>query len=108
MASLIYLASPYSHLDPDIRHIRYTAAKLYTARHIQLGFAMFSPIVYGKQMEEKIGTDYKSWQTFNDSMIKASCQIWVLMLNGWKDSLGVEHECKYALDLGKPLHFIAP
>lgn len=108
MAGLIYLASPYSHNDPAVMRQRYEAARDFTVKWIKRDLLLFSPIVYGYCMEAQIGTDYKSWQTFNDNMIASSMQVWVLQIPGWRDSLGVEHECKYAVEIGKPLHFIEP
>ena len=108
MASLIYLASPYSHRNPAVRELRYELARLTTAKMLKEGQAAFSPIVYGKSMENMIGTDYVSWKQFNDAMLHAADEVHVLMLDGWRESKGVKYEVELANMLELPVLFIQP
>ena len=108
MAGLIYLASPYSHQSAAVREARYLAARSYSIHAIQQGYAMFSPIVYGRDMETQIGTDYLSWKEFNDAMVRASASVWVLRLYGWENSKGVEYEVNFARELKLPIAYVDP
>lgn len=108
MVNLIYLASPYSHRNPAVRELRYELARLATAQMLKEGKAVFSPIVYGKSMEKMIGTDYLSWKRLNDAMIHAAAEVQVLMLDGWRESKGVQYEVELANMLELPVLFIQP
>lgn len=100
---MIYLASNYSHPDAVVRELRYRAALDFTQKKIAKGIVCFSPIVYGRAMEEQLGTDYLSWKTFNDGMMQCCAEVWVLRLPGWRESRGVAYEIDYAFHLGKPV-----
>ena len=106
MASIIYLASPYSHNSAAVREDRYLSARRFTILQLQRGVAIFSPIVYGKDMETQIGTAFEPWANLNDSMIRACAELWVLMLDGWEKSRGIRHELQLAQDLGKPIKYL--
>lgn len=106
--SLIYLASPYSHKDPKIRQERYEDTMKITAEFISSGFHVFSPITYIHSMVEHLMqtkketrfTDYylfKNGENFDVDMIRRCDAFWILMLDGWKESIGIKLE----LDLAK-------
>ena len=105
MAGLIYLASPYSHTSDAIRELRYCKARLFTIEALRAGYAIFSPIVYGMDMETAIGVSFEPWQKLNDSVIERSDEVWVLCLENWTKSRGVRHELDLANSLKKPIKF---
>ena len=47
---MIYLASPYSHPDPLVRHARFEAACQATAGLLRAGRPVFAPIVQGHEL----------------------------------------------------------
>jgi hypothetical protein len=106
MAALIYLASPYSHPSEAVRHFRYLNARRVTIKLLEQDVAVFSPIVYGKDMETAIGTVFEAWQVLNDTMIAKCDEVVVLCDDGWKKSRGIGHEIKLATQLGKPVRFM--
>lgn len=106
MAALIYLASPYSHTSPAVREHRYELTRIATARLLEEGFPVFSPIVYGKSMEKIVGTDYLSWKPLNDAMLESSGFMLVLKLDGWLDSKGIKYEIDKAKRLEIPVSYI--
>ena len=106
--SLIYLASPYTHKNEAVREYRFLVARYFTITSLRNHQPIFSPIVYGKDMERQIGTDYLSWQAINDAMIRACSEFWVLQIDGWEDSKGVRHEIKLAKALRKPITYLEP
>lgn len=103
---MIYLASPYTHRDPLVMDYRYEAALMFTREQLQLGHAIFSPIVYGRQFEAAIGHTFEDWKSFNDAMLQRSAKIWVLKLDDWEMSRGVRYEIAEAQRLGIDLFFI--
>lgn len=108
MALLIYLASPYSHNSPAVRMHRFLEARRFAIDAIKNGVPLFSPIVYGKDMETAIGTAYEPWQGLNDAMVRSCEAVWVLCLEDWAKSRGVRHEIEFAQSLGKPVYFFQP
>ena len=108
MALLIYLASPFSHPSDAVRNHRYLEARRFTIDALLNGVAIFSPIVYGKDMETAVGTAFEPWQGLNDVMIRSCEAVWVLCLEDWIKSRGVRHEIEFAHSLSKPVYFFAP
>lgn len=106
MAALIYLASPYSHPSEHVRNYRYFNARRVTILALKQGLAVFSPIVYGHDMETAIGTLFEPWQTLNDAMIERCDEVWVLCDLDWQKSRGVKHEIELANKLNKPVKFL--
>ncbi len=111
---MIYLASPYSHPSADVRHDRFLAAKASTLRLLKAGHLVFSPIVYGHQFADLLGTD-SGWRTLAlvqrilrcfPAMIDCCDELWVLKLDGCFQSSGVWNEIEYANATGKPVKYL--
>lgn len=102
---MIYLVSPYSHEQESVRHRRFLQARDYTYYALARGVSLFSPIVYGHQFSREYGagTAHEDWLTFNCDMMDAAECLWVLKLDGWETSRGVQHEIEYAEHNGKPI-----
>lgn len=105
MADLIYLASPFSHNSSAVRQFRFLEARRFTIEALRDCRAIFSPIVYGMDMEKEIGTAYEPWLYLNRAMLFACEEVWCLCIDGWADSRGVRYELELAQTLGKPIHF---
>lgn len=105
---MTYLASPYSSSDTATREQRFEAVQRATLILIQRGCVAFSPITYSHQFAAEIGTAFEPWQTFGLAMIDAASELWVLMLAGWRESIGVQAELRHARRLGLPVVFLDP
>lgn len=103
---MIYLASPYSDQSPAIRNARYVQAASVARQLIRLGHVVFSPIAYSHQMADELGGDFESWQKFDLEMIDVADEVWVLTLNGWKESIGVAAEIEHARRIGTSVFLI--
>lgn len=107
---MIYLASPYWHPDPAVRQARFHAACRQAAEMLRCGITVFSPVVYFHQL----ATDYALplvetfWRALNRQILTASDEVWVLKLDGWEKSRGLQAEIKMAKQLGKPVMLIEP
>lgn len=100
-----YLASPYSHPDPDMMQARYEAARDMTAVLANSGIFCFCPIAHTHDMAKAnhLPTNFEFWDNWNQAMIRGSCGIIVLKLTGWEESKGVTAELQFARSIGKPI-----
>jgi hypothetical protein len=107
---LIYLASPYSHADEAVREQRFHAVCEAAARLMDAGHLIFSPIAHSHciALAGKLPTDYRFWRRYDEAMLRAAGELWVLMLPGWHVSTGVAEETAYATGLGKPVRYVDP
>lgn len=107
---MIYLASPYSDPDPTVKLARFQMAQLYTAQQLRLKIPIFSPIVYGYQFEKdfNFAGDAETWKHLNNAMLHACSEVHVLMLPGWRKSIGVAAETRLANIYNKPISYMVP
>jgi len=105
---MIYLASPYSDPDPTVREQRFEAACAMAAAMLRVGQAVFSPIVHSHPLVAYgLPTDWAFWQRVDVEHLRRCDGVAVLMLDGWDRSSGVREEVCLALELGKPVRYIA-
>lgn len=99
---LIYIASPHSHNSSFIREYRYYKEALKcTSWLVRNGFWVFSPIVHSHNLDihksvYKGRQEWEYWKEFDTEMITRCDELWVLMIEGTKDSIGVSEEIKIA------------
>ena len=106
---MIYLASPYSHPDPAVREKRFRAACQVTAELIRAGDAVIAPVVQGHPLAAfGLPTDWHFWETLDRHQLARCDEVVVLMLDGWRESVGVQTEIRIAAELGKPVRYVAP
>ena len=106
---MIYLASPYSHLDPRVREHRFRAACQAAASMLRDGHVVFSPIVHSHPLVAfGLPTAWSSWERIDRAYLERCDEVMVLMLDGWEASVGVRAEIGIARALGKPVRFVAP
>jgi nucleoside 2-deoxyribosyltransferase len=107
--SVIYLASPYSHPALAVRDRRLRAACGVAASLVQIGVAAFSPVVHSHPLVEfGLPTDWSFWQRLDGEMLARCDEVVVLMLDGWRESEGVQAEIAIARALGKSIRFMEP
>ena len=106
---MIYLASPYTHSDLLVRESRFGAACLATAEMVRGGDVVFSPIVHGHPLVRyglPINWDY--WERFDREYLRRCDEMVVLMLDGWRESRGVQAEVDLAIDMDLPIRYLPP
>lgn len=93
-----YLATPYSHDNPNIMQLRFEQAEAITAHLMQQGHAVYSPIVHGHEMAKKFNmpTHFGFWQRYCLTMLDAASELWVVKMPGWDTSNGVQAEIEHA------------
>ena len=105
----IYLASPYSHPDPDVRSDRAAAAMAVAVDLMRAGLAVFSPIAHSHAiaMIHDLPGDWGFWEAQDIPLLHHAAELYVLTLDGWDSSRGVASEIAYARSLDKPITYIS-
>lgn len=105
---LIYLASPYSHESPGVRQFRFEMACFYAGKVMDNEHIIFSPIAHSHPIEQfGLGEikDANFWLHQDFEILKRCDELWVLMLDGWKESYGVNREIDFANNMGMKVSF---
>jgi len=105
---MIYLASPYSHPDAEVRQQRFEAVCRAAAELIRMGKTIFSPISHSHAIcRHGLPLDWRFWERHDRHYLETCDEVIVLMLDGWQESVGVQAEITMARALGKPVSFLA-
>ncbi len=109
-SGLIYLASPYSDPLASTQELRFEQACSATARLMERGWMVFSPIVHCHPLAARhhLPTDAAYWEKYNRTMLSHSDELWVLHLTGWRESVGVAGEILMAEEMHLPVRHIDP
>lgn len=106
---MIYLASPYTHVDAAIRESRFVASCLATSVLMHAGLHVFSPIVHSHPLVRfGLPVEWEFWQSHDCEHLRRCDELLVLTLDGWKSSRGVQAEIGMATEFGLPIHFLSP
>ncbi len=107
---VMYLASPYTHMDKEVQHMRYLAVRDTTAHLMCNGVLVFSPILHCHPMAVSCGLkgDINFWRDYDFAMIAALPYFGILKLPGSESSKGIEEEKAHALSLGRIVESIVP
>ena len=99
---MIYLATPYTHPDRAVRLARFRAVNKAASLLMQQGHYVFSPISHSHPIAEEGGlpTSWEFWEKYDIEVLKMCSQVIVLMIDGWKESKGVDAEIEIAKSLG--------
>ena len=106
-----YMASPYTHEDPDVRQRRFEQVCRAAAHMMDEGKVVFSAIAHGHAIEiygAESRRDWEFWENQCINMLDTADELLVLTLDGWQDSVGVQREIDYAEDCGIPTRYINP
>ncbi len=104
----IYLAVPYSDPSADVRLERFEKVTRKVGELMMQGHIIYSPITSCHPIAIRCGlpTDWGYWEKLDRSFIDWADQVWVYMLDGWKESIGVTAEIKIAEQTDKPVRYI--
>lgn len=104
---LIYLGQPYTDANPKIQEARYEAAREFVATQVSVrqSLVLYSPIVHWHTIAQdfSLPEDADFWWSQNKIMLQKADMLWVLNLQGWKQSKGLRQEIEYAFFRGIPI-----
>lgn len=106
----VYLASPYTSPDPNVRLQRYKAVCKAAAFLMERGVVVVAPIAHGHgiALHGDLPFDAKYWSEPSRRLLLVSKALVVLMLPGWRASFGVQQEILLAGEAGKPVWWMLP
>lgn len=106
---IVYLACPYIHEDKKVMEDRVLNVTCCAAHFMDKGEKIYSPITHNnainKHMKQVVG-DHKYWLNQCYHHIITAEAIYVLGLEGWKESKGVRWEVETAKAFGIPVFLI--
>jgi hypothetical protein len=107
---LLYLATPYTHPDPQIMRQRFELACIIAGELMKKGHYVFSPIAHSHPiaLHSTLGGAWAQWQDFCTLMVNRCDQLGIVTLSGWSKSVGIAEEAAIAAHLGKPTFLIDP
>jgi len=108
---LVYIASPYSGHNEDLEQERFEKVRDFTADTMQdimkHGCVPFSPIVHCHEIAQvhALPKGHEFWMTLDKTFIRHADELWVLMLDGWKESKGIKMEIEFAESIMIPVKY---
>jgi len=104
---LIYIASPYTHKDKTIQTKRFEDVCSFCAKLMSEGKHVFSPITHCHPIAECGGLppDWSYWNKYCIKTLNACTVVYVLMLDGWEESTGVQKEIVIAREIGLGVYY---
>lgn len=105
---LIFISSPYSHSDKNVVEYRYEQILEICSKLMMENKFVFSPIAHGHEMVKKhdVPSDWEYWQNYCRLCISKCDMVYVIMLEGWESSSGVQGEIAIAKELNVPIEYI--
>lgn len=103
----IYLASPYSHPEAQVREYRFAKACVAAGALFKKGYIVFSPIAHTHSIALKhdLPKGIEFWEELDRSFIEWADAVVVLVIGGTEESKGIAREVEIANSLGKRIHY---
>lgn len=115
---MIYLATPYSHPNPQVRESRVEGVTFIAGVYWRKRIAVFSPITHIYPIKRMNGTEGDSLPIIDphlslemrfDLHILSVCgSLYCVKFDGWVTSVGVSIELDFASRVGIPITYIDP
>jgi len=106
---VIYLASPYSHENLIVLNDRVLSAASVGGKLMRTtGHVFMVPVPHSHMIGEMLNNslDHQFWLKQCFGLLERCDEIWIVTLNGWKESVGINLEIEYAKSLGIPIRTI--
>lgn len=97
----IYLACPYTGMEEEsFEKVTQVAGRL-----MEMGYIVFSPITHGHSIAQRVNlpVEHEFWLPQCKPFVEWADEIFVLTLDGWKESRGVNWEIDLAFELKKKI-----
>ena len=105
---IVYLGVPYSDSDERVMEERFEAVTDKTGELMNAGHIVYSPITACHPVAKKcaLPRTWDYWEQLDRTFIAWADEVWILKLDGWEKSTGVNAEIGIAKELGKPVKYI--
>jgi len=105
---MIYLATPYSHKDKKIEHERFDKVTTVTGKLLMKGEVVFSPITHCHEIAQRceLPTNWEWWINIDKVYLSKCSRLFILTLDGWRQSKGVNAEIGLATEMGIPISLV--
>lgn len=108
MKELTYLASPYTHVHPHLREMRFQSVCKVAGELMLRGYKIYSPIahthpiaVYGS-----LPIHWDFWKQYDMAILDCCKEMFILTLDGWLASKGIRNEFSICRDMGIPVSLV--
>ena len=109
----IYIATPYTHDDIDVMQKRFEGVSRKAGELMLKGHIVFSPISHSHPIAlellnsgNDVVCDLAFWQKQDMPFIEWCDELYIMDVEGWNKSAGVQAEIKEARRLDKPITFV--
>jgi hypothetical protein len=108
--SFHYLASPYTHKDPDVMNRRNLEAMECLHWLLEHRVWTYSPIVHCHPIALRWALPRSNdfWKEYNRNMLERARSMLILKVDGWESSEGIRDETDFARKRKIEVTFIAP
>jgi len=105
---IAYIGIPYSHNDPEVRERRFEIACDIAGDLINKGEIIYSPISHAHSIakKKKLPVDWEYWEKNDRAFLEQCYRLYVVTIDGWKDSVGLQAEIKIAEELGLEIIYL--
>jgi hypothetical protein len=109
MKDIMYIAIPYSHPDPRVRELRFEIANFVSAKLMNNGKIVFSPISHSHPMVKYgLPTDWKYWKSQDTAFLNMCSEFGIVKIDGWEQSKGVSDERDFMFNREIEIEMIEP
>jgi hypothetical protein len=105
---LSYLAAPYTHKEHSVMVERFLRINKVAAQLMARGEYIYSPISHTHPLAEaaQLPRHWEFWKGYDRCMLSRSQRLYVLIIDGWMESTGVQAEIEIAKELKIPIIYI--
>jgi len=105
---LVYLAVPYTHGSETVMEERFNAVNIVAGKLIERGEFVYSPISHCHPIAlvSNLPRDWEYWDGYCRACLSCCKKMYVLMIDGWEESTGVQAEIKVAEEMGIEIEYI--
>ena len=107
---MIYLATPFTRYPFGIDAAFIEASRI-AGGLVKRGLTVFSPIAHSYPLAihgDINAFDEAFWQRVDAAWCELCAELYVALMDGWRESRGVNHEIQEFIAMGKPISFVEP
>lgn len=109
MSQLVFISSPYSHPNPEVKVQRTKDVAKMVAKLMHHDIFGLSPVLYGLSIIQhgmELPDDWQFWAKYCHEYMKACQKVYIIAMEGWAESVGVQGEIEEAIKQNKEVFVI--